>query len=76
MANNYGVDMFPVSSSNVGEIGYDESNQILYVKFLDNRLYIYKGVPVGEFNGLKNAPSIGSYLHRNIKNLYPYERLE
>jgi hypothetical protein len=76
MTNSYGVDMINVSSSNVAAIGYDESNQILYVQFLNNTLYIYKGVPAGEFNGLKNAPSIGSYLHRNIKNLYAYERIE
>ncbi|NLE25939.1 MAG: KTSC domain-containing protein [Clostridiaceae bacterium] len=77
MVNNYGVEMIPVSSSNVSEIGYDDANQILYIRFLNNNsLYIYKGVPVGEFEGLKNAPSIGSYLHRNIKNLYSYERLE
>ena len=76
MTNSYGVEMISVSSSNVGSIGYDETNQILYVGFLNNTLYIYKGVPVGEFEGLLNAPSVGSYLHRNIKNLYPYERLE
>jgi hypothetical protein len=76
MTNNYGVDMIDVSSSNVGAIGYDESNKILYVRFLSNTLYIYKGVPIGEFEGLRNAPSIGSYLHRNIKNIYPYERIE
>jgi hypothetical protein len=74
--NNNNVTMIDVSSSNVGAIGYDEDNQILYVRFLNNTLYTYKGVPVGEFLGLKNAPSIGSYLHRNIKNLFPYERIE
>jgi len=29
-----------------------------------------------EYDGLLNAPSIGSYLHRNYKNVYPYERIE
>ncbi|MCG2821287.1 MAG: KTSC domain-containing protein [Candidatus Atribacteria bacterium] len=33
-------------------------------------------MPIFEFEGLKNAPSIGSYLHRNYKNVYPYERIE
>lgn len=77
MMNNYGVEMINVASSNVASIGYDETNQILYVRFItNNALYIYKGVPIGEFEGLRNAPSIGSYLHRNIKNLFPYERIE
>lgn len=69
-------DMIPVSSSNVSEIGYDEKNQTVYVRFLNGSLYIYKGVPEADFEGLKNAPSVGSYLHRNYKNVYPYERIE
>ena len=68
--------MTPVSSSNVAEIGYDSATQTAYVRFLDNSLYIYKNVPEGEYQGLLNAPSIGSYLHRNFKNVYAYERLE
>jgi hypothetical protein len=68
--------MTPVSSSNVAALGYDDDNQEVYVRFLDNRLYIYKGVPSFEYDGLKNAPSIGSYLHRNFKNVYVYERRE
>ena len=74
MSNN-NVEMIRVSSSNVDAIGYDEDNQTLYVSFLNNTTYIYKGVPSGEFEGLRNASSIGSYLHRNIKNLFPYERI-
>lgn len=69
-------DMFPVSSSNVAEVGYDVNNQTVYVRFLNQSMYIYKGVPENEFENLKNAPSVGSYLHRNFKNVYPYERIE
>lgn len=76
MINNYGVEMINVSSSNVECVGYDESSTTLYIRFLDNTMYIYKGVPLAEFEGLRNAPSIGSYLHRNIKSMYPYERIE
>lgn len=68
--------MRPVSSSNVAELGYDETNQFVYVRFLNGSLYIYKGVSQSEYDGLLNAPSIGSYLHRNYKNGYPYERIE
>ena len=68
-------EMTPVSSSNVAELGYDSATQTVFVRFLDNRLYIYKNVPEGEYHGLLNAPSIGSYLHRNYKNVYAYERL-
>ncbi len=68
--------MHPVSSSNVDSIGYDESTETLYVRFLNNTLYLYKGVSIMVFEQLLNAPSIGSYMHRNIKGVYPYERIE
>lgn len=76
MINKYGVKMIDVDSSNVRSVGYDESSATLYIQFSNNTMYIYKGVPIVEFEGLINAPSIGSYLHRNIKSLYPYERIE
>lgn len=69
------VKMIQVSSSNIECIGYDEDNEIVHVKFLNNTEYIYKGVPRSMFEGLINAPSIGSFLHRNFKNVYPYERV-
>ena len=69
-------EMTPVSSSNISEIGYDGATQEVYVRFLNGSLYVYKGVPQFEFDGLLNAPSIGSYLHRNYKNVFPYERVE
>ncbi len=69
-------EMKSVSSSNVSEVGYNEETQEVYVRFLNGSLYIYKGVPKHEYEGLLNAPSVGSYLHRNFKNVYPYERIE
>ena len=68
--------MTPVQSSNVASVGYDISTQTLFVQFLNGNIYIYKGVPKFEFENLKTAPSVGSYLNRNIKNVYPYERIQ
>jgi hypothetical protein len=68
-------EMIPVSSSNVASVGYEAATQTVYVQFKNNSLYAYKNVPEGEYQGLLNAPSVGSYLHRNYKNVYPYERL-
>ncbi|MGM9478230.1 KTSC domain-containing protein [Pedobacter sp. GSP4] len=70
------TEMTPVTSSNIDSIGYDEPNQIVYVRFLNGSLYIYKGVPQHEFQNLLEAPSHGSYLNRNFKNVFPYERIE
>ena len=69
------TEMIQICSSNVLAVGYDEENQIVHVQFLNNTKYIYKGVPKHEFDGLLNAPSVGSYLHQNYKNVYPYERI-
>ena len=67
-------DMQPVSSSNISAIGYDVETQTVYVQFLNGSTYAYKGVPEHEFENLRTAPSVGSYLNRNYKNVYPYER--
>lgn len=69
-------EMIPVSSSNIESIGYDEANQQVFVRFLNGSTYTYKGVPIHEFENLRSAPSLGSYMHRNYKNVYPYERVE
>lgn len=68
-------DMQSVSSSNIAAIGYDLENQTAYVQFLNGSTYAYKGVPEHEFENLRTAPSVGSYLNRNYKNVYPYERV-
>jgi hypothetical protein len=69
-------EMKPVSSSNVDSIGYDECTQELYVRFLNCSLYVYKNVPKIEFEGLEHAPSVGSYMNRNVRNVYACERIE
>jgi len=69
-------EMIPVSSSNVESVGYDEDEQTVFVQFLNGSIYVYKGVALHEFENLRDAASIGSYLHRNYKNVYPYERIQ
>lgn len=68
-------EMQPVSSSNIAAVGYDEENESVYVQFLDGSTYAYKGVQAHEFENLRTAASVGSYLNRNYKNVYPYERM-
>ncbi|NQU80463.1 MAG: KTSC domain-containing protein [Bacteroidetes bacterium] len=69
-------EMQPVSSSNIDSVGYDESSEILYIRFLNGSLYIYKNVSLLVYEQLLSAPSLGSYMHRNIKGAYAYERIE
>lgn len=69
------IEMIPVSSASVESIGYDEPTQTLKVRFHSGSEYEYRNVPLVEFENLKLAPSIGSYLNRNIKGSYPYEKV-
>jgi len=68
-------EMIPVVSSNVESIGYNGETQILRVRFLTGVIYEYKNVPQLEFEQLRNAASVGSYLNRNIAQNYPYEKV-
>lgn len=68
-------EMYPVSSSNIAAVGYDTDNQMVYVQFLNGSIYAYKGVHEHEFENLRTATSVGSYLNRNYKNIYPYEKM-
>jgi KTSC domain len=68
-------EMQSVNSSNIAAVGYDVDTQVVYVQFLSGSVYIYKGVQEHEFENLRTAASVGSYLNRNFKNVYPYEKV-
>lgn len=65
----------PVSSSNVAAVGYDADSLTLEVEFNDGAVYQYFDVSAGVADGLIAAPSVGKYLHDNIKGRYRYARL-
>jgi hypothetical protein len=69
------IEMISVASSNVGEVGYDAGDQALQVRYLNNRTYVYSGVPEAIFQELLNAPSKGSFLNRVVKGSYPYHEI-
>ena len=71
----HNIIMIPVSSSNVDSVGYDEATETLKVRFLNGSEYIYMNVPIMEYEGLLKAPSVGSYLNRNIKGTYNYQKV-
>lgn len=68
-------EMLTVSSSTIESVGYNEQNQEVFVRFLNGSVYVYKGVPQHEYENLRDTQSLGSYLNRNYKNVYPYERI-
>lgn len=67
-------DMIYVDSSNVEAIGYDDRNQELHVQFLSGGYYVYHGVAREVFDQFLHAPSKGSYLNREIKGVYQFDK--
>lgn len=67
------MQMYPVTSSNVARIGYQ--NGQLQVDFNSGSSYIYDNVPQEMFNKFQTAPSKGKFLHWEIKGNYPYRKL-
>jgi len=68
-------EMNYVDSSNIEAIGYDDQTEELHVRFLSGGTYVYHQVPASVFNGLMNAASKGSYLNREIKDVYQFSKL-
>lgn len=64
-----------VTSSNIEAVGHDEDSLTLRIWFLNGSVYDYYGVNRLEFEALRDAPSVGSYLNRNIKGQYSYEKV-
>lgn len=67
-------EMHSVSSSNISLVGYDAENETVYVTFVNGTTYSYSGVPEHEYENLKTASSVGSYLNRYFKNVYSFAR--
>lgn len=70
------VEFYPVDSSNVNEIGYDDMEGVLYVRFLNGALYYYESVPPEVWESFLYASSKGRFVHTDLKNVYPYGRIE
>ncbi|AVG77997.1 KTSC domain-containing protein [Pantoea ananatis] len=64
-----------VSSSNLASVGYDVDTLTLEVEFLNGTVYQYYDVPVGVFEEMLNAGSVGSYFSHNVRNNYPTQKV-
>ena len=64
-----------VTSSNIAEVGYDESSRTLEVLFTNGSVYQYFDVPPQIYTQLIRAASIGQYLNANIKGSFRYARV-
>ncbi|QOZ38350.1 hypothetical protein XH92_35730 [Bradyrhizobium sp. CCBAU 53421] len=63
-------------SSSVSAVGYDDQAKVLAVQFVNGSEYHYLAVPKPLFEGLKAAPSVGTYLNAYIKDAgYQFRRV-
>jgi hypothetical protein len=66
------VEMVFVDSSNIESIGYEDGE--LHIQFTSGGYYVYHGVPRHVYDDLMNASSKGSFLNREIKNVYQFTK--
>jgi len=70
------MQMNPVSSSMIQEIGYDPETKTLRVRFKrKNILWQYEDVPSTVYDQLTTSDSIGKCFHADIRNIYSARRL-
>jgi len=65
----------PVSSSNLKSVGYDPTSLVLEIEFRNGNIYQYDGIPEDVYVSFMAASSLGSFLHRHIKEKYPYRKV-
>lgn len=71
------VDMTPVISTNIDEIGHDPQKNHLYVVFKKGDIYRYENFDQQLFGILVLQTSIGKWLRQNVfyKPKHPYKKL-
>lgn len=62
------MNMNFVVSSNVESVGWEKG--FLKLKFKNGSYFVYENVPQSEYELLKKAPSVGSFINRKIINKY------
>jgi hypothetical protein len=70
------VDLTPVESSNVAEIGHDPETGELHVKFRSGARYAYGGVTPEMHQNVLDAESIGRHIARVIQPNRPVRKVD
>lgn len=65
-----------VESAAIREIDYDEERSKLLVRFQSGERYVYVGVPGEVHRSFLEADSKGRFFQAEIRDRYPYNRLE
>ena len=66
-----GMVWYDTDSSMISAFGYDPEKQIMEVVYRRGGVYRYYDVPPQVFEGLRDAPSKGRYMHDAVIDIYP-----
>jgi pimeloyl-ACP methyl ester carboxylesterase len=69
------MERTPLTSTSLRSVGYDSGQQVLEIEFQDDLIYRYSEVPQEVYDHLVAADSHGQYFNANIRNAYPYLRI-
>lgn len=69
------MKLYPVTSSNIAQIGYDAPTSTLEVHFNKGGVYRYYGVTVDVVLDFLMAPSKGQFLNASIVGAYNFEKV-
>jgi lysyl-tRNA synthetase class 2 len=65
-----------VESQAIRDIAYDPERAKLFVQFADGDRYVYVGVPGEVHRSFLDAESKGRFFHAEIRDQYPYNKLD
>jgi hypothetical protein len=65
----------PNRSKKISGVVYSEMKQLLYIRYQDNSLYLFKDVPNFEYEELRRTSSFNCYIGV-LKQIHSFERIE
>ena len=69
------MEYVDVISDAIAGLGYDKDQGTMDVQFSNGQTYRFSGVPEWRFREMANAPSVGGYFYRVVRNAYPSRRV-
>lgn len=65
-----------VVSTAITDIEYEDQHGKLYIRFVDGDRYVYVGVPGEVHRSFVDADSKGGFFAEEIRDRYPYNKLD
>ena len=69
------IQMNPVKSSNIAEIGHDPETSTMHVTFSNGTTYAYDGVSADDHAAFAGSDSPGSHFAKNIRGKFEGRKL-